>query len=219
MEPRKDASAPEPRDRRLLPDDMPCIEGKWPDGTPYKIIKPADPAPRPAPLQPKSIDELRERIMERQSRLLECDPGALAVWPDSIADLLNAARALGLAPPPMPFPGEFHDAQHGLANIDALLRWLADSSTYPPSNHGTRDDPSQSGGNTKRRGRLPKAEGDAKRVDMLAKLRQHPTLKEDVGKLAGMVGVSEPTARRWLDEEEQRYRESRAGLHADSDEE
>ncbi len=63
---------------------------------------------------------------------------------------------------------------------------------------------------TKRRGRLPKGESAAKRAEMLATLSQHPTLKDDVAKLANMVGVSESTARRWLEEEEERYRQSRA---------
>ena len=131
MEPHKDASAPGPRDPLLLPDDTPYIEGHHTDGTPWRMMKPADPAPRPAPPRPKDVAELREWIVWRQSRLLECDPGVLRVWPDSVGDLLNAARALGLAPPPMPFPVEFNDQQQGLANIDALLRWLADTSGQP----------------------------------------------------------------------------------------
>ena len=62
----------------------------------------------------------------------------------------------------------------------------------------------------KRRGRLPKAESDAKRADLLATLRKHPSLKDDVGKLAGTVGVGESTVRRWLDEEERNYKASKA---------
>ena len=61
-----------------------------------------------------------------------------------------------------------------------------------------------------RRGRLPKEESDAKRAQMLATLRQHCSLKDDICRLADMVGVSESTARRWLEEEEQKYRESKA---------
>jgi hypothetical protein len=59
-----------------------------------------------------------------------------------------------------------------------------------------------------RRGRLNKAESEAKRAQMLATLCQHPSLKDDPGKLAAMVGVSSLTVRRWLDDEERKYRES-----------
>jgi hypothetical protein len=116
--------ATQPADPLLLFDDTPCIPGKHPDGTPWTMMawKPADPAP--APQRPASVAELREWFMLRRSRLLECDPGVLKVWPDTIGDLLNAARALGLNPPPMPFPIDFTDPQDGLGNIDVLLRWL-----------------------------------------------------------------------------------------------
>ncbi len=60
-----------------------------------------------------------------------------------------------------------------------------------------------------RRGRLSKEESDAKRATMLATIRQHPSLKDDPAKLAQDVGVSESTVRRWLDDEERKYRESR----------
>ena len=57
-----DASpAPQPADPLLLPDGTPCIEGRNPDGTPYRMMKPADTAP-PAPKLPVTIGDLRERI-------------------------------------------------------------------------------------------------------------------------------------------------------------
>ena len=71
---------------------------------------------------------------------------------------------------------------------------------------------------TKRRGRLPKGESEAKRADMLAKIHQHPSLKDDVPELARMVDVGESTVRRWLDEEERKYRESNAARPAPAEE-
>lgn len=62
----------------------------------------------------------------------------------------------------------------------------------------------------KRRGRLSKEESEARRANMLATICQHPSLMRDVPALARMVGVSESTARRWLDEEQQKYLESKA---------
>ena len=62
----------------------------------------------------------------------------------------------------------------------------------------------------RRAGRLSKEDGEAKQAYMLALIRQHPTLKDDPGELARLVGVSESTIRRWLEDEEQKYRESKA---------
>ncbi|MBV8781094.1 MAG: hypothetical protein JO353_06825 [Phycisphaerae bacterium] len=45
---------------------------------------------------------------------------------------------------------------------------------------------------------------------MLATIRQHPSLKDDPDQLAGMINVSESTVRRWLADEESKYRESKA---------
>ena len=69
--------------------------------------------------------------MGTQSRSLECDPGNLRFFGKWRRGLVNAARALGLTPPPMPFPVVVNDQQQALANIDALLRWLADTSGQP----------------------------------------------------------------------------------------
>lgn len=68
-----------------------------------------------------------------------------------------------------------------------------------------------------RRGRLRRKDSEAKRAGMLAKVRQHLTLKDDPKLLASEFGVSESTARRWLNAEEQRYLDSRAA-NADPDE-
>lgn len=58
-----------------------------------------------------------------------------------------------------------------------------------------------------RAGRLPKEDSKILRAVMLAKIREHPTLKEDIPALASAVGVSESTIRRWLDEEQQKFNE------------
>jgi hypothetical protein len=69
----------------------------------------------------------------------------------------------------------------------------------------------------RRAGRLPKAESEGKRMDMLARLRTHPSLKDEPAALANMVHVSAKTVRRWLDEEEAKYRESKAAQPDDGD--
>ena len=61
-----------------------------------------------------------------------------------------------------------------------------------------------------RRGRLSKEESSIRKTQMLLILRQHLSLKDDPATLANMTGVSESTIRRWLDEEEQTYRDSMA---------
>ena len=136
-----DASPPKPIEG-VLPDGTPYIElGHREDGTPIRVMKPADAAPRPTPLRPKSVDELREWIERRRSWLLDfSDAAVLKVWPGSVADLLDGARSLGLAPPPMPFPVTFTDRQHGLANLDMLLRWLAALEALP-QDESKRDRP------------------------------------------------------------------------------
>ena len=67
-----DASpAPQPADALLLPDDTPYIEGHHSDGTPYRVMKPADTAP-PAPKLPVTIAKLRERIKRTQQDWIDC---------------------------------------------------------------------------------------------------------------------------------------------------
>ncbi len=58
-----------------------------------------------------------------------------------------------------------------------------------------------------RRGRLPKSESKALKTNMLAHLREHPTLADDPKKLAGLVGLSEATARRLIDSEREKFNE------------
>lgn len=61
-----------------------------------------------------------------------------------------------------------------------------------------------------RKGRLPKEESAARRATMLATLRQHPSYRDDIPKLAAACGVKSPTVTRWLEEETQKYLASRA---------
>ncbi len=70
----------------------------------------------------------------------------------------------------------------------------------------------------RRSGRLPKDESEGRRMDMLATLRTHSSLKDDPAALARLVKVSESTVRRWLQEEEQKYLESKAAQPDDGDE-
>lgn len=58
-----------------------------------------------------------------------------------------------------------------------------------------------------RRGRLPKTESDLLKTNMLAHLREHPTLADDPARLATLVGVSEPTARRFIESERMKFAE------------
>ena len=60
-----------------------------------------------------------------------------------------------------------------------------------------------------RRGRLKKGESEAKKSQMLAKIREHDSLKFDIPELVRIVRVSESTVRRWLKEEDTKYRNSR----------
>ena len=61
-----------------------------------------------------------------------------------------------------------------------------------------------------RRGRLPATESKALRAQMLAVIRDHPSLQRDHTALADQIGVAESTVRRWLNEERKRYEESAA---------
>jgi len=70
---------------------------------------------------------------------------------------------------------------------------------------------------TSRRGRLPKEESEAKRAAMLATLRKHPSLKDDVKELARQVGAPERTVRRWLDSEDEEYRKIIASQPAEEE--
>lgn len=49
-----------------------------------------------------------------------------------------------------------------------------------------------------RKGRLPKAQSEAKRMEMLAMCSTHKTMVNDFPTLAKSVGISQATARRWI---------------------
>lgn len=72
---------------------------------------------------------------------------------------------------------------------------------------------------TGRRGRLTKAESEAKRAKLMATVGQYPAMKDDIKKLVKEVGVSDSQIRRWLDEAEQKYRASAAATPTRSPEE
>jgi hypothetical protein len=61
----------------------------------------------------------------------------------------------------------------------------------------------------RRRGRLPKAEAEARRMSLLALVSQHSTLRYEFDKLAREVDVGPSTVRRWLKEEAKRERQRR----------
>jgi len=62
---------------------------------------------------------------------------------------------------------------------------------------------------TGRRGRLPKAESQLLETNMMARLREHPTLMDDPEQLATLTGVSPSTARRLIDSEREKFSELR----------
>jgi hypothetical protein len=91
------------------------------------------------------------------------------------------------------------------ATMPASTQPANDPTAYRPAKEFYGDAPQPT-----RKGRLPRRDSEAKRATMLAVIRQHPTLKDEPGTLATHVGVSESTVRRWLDDEDQKYRESKA---------
>jgi len=105
--------------------------------------------------------------------------------------------------------------------INTVADWLdnlpdkPEPVTKPLTRVTTTGGAGKSSANGKRRGRLPKDDSDAKRASFLAKLRTHPSLKEDPKMLAKETDVSEATARRWLKKEEDAYRNSRVNDLAD----
>lgn len=66
-----------------------------------------------------------------------------------------------------------------------------------------------------KRGRLPAADSTARRMSMLAILRQHPSMRDDARGLGDRVGVSPNTVRAWLADEERIYRASLRGTAAE----
>ncbi len=70
---------------------------------------------------------------------------------------------------------------------------------------------------TRRAGRLPRDESEAMRAAMLAKLIKHPSMKDDIPALAREAGVNERTARRWIEEDQKRYEETRAAMPDDGE--
>jgi hypothetical protein len=112
------------------------------------------------------------------------------------------------------------DVASAMPLVDELMLYL-EAASGGNSNQVTVTHPVQRakavGTNGVRRGRLSKADREAKRTSMLATIRQHPSLSDDPAKLANMIGVSESTARRWLDEERQQYQKSRSARPDDDE--
>ncbi len=67
----------------------------------------------------------------------------------------------------------------------------------PPTDQTPDATPERQG---QKRGRLPADEAKAKKALLLAKLRDHPTMVDSPAEAADLVGVSESTARRWIDQ-------------------
>lgn len=132
-------SAPQPADPLLLADDTPYVEGQRPDGTTWKALKPAN-TERPASIRPKSVAQLREWCEGRRSLLLDSSDAVLKVWPQSIADLLDGARSLGLTPPQMRFPATSSDRQELLDNLDTMLSWLEGTEGHPATDAAKPDE-------------------------------------------------------------------------------
>lgn len=110
---------------------------------------------------------------------------ALRELPDAVTRPLNALR-------------------DGLRKGDACPALLADLIVVEDEALRIVDAPADPGkGN--RKGRLSKADSEAKRVAMLALLVDSPALRNDPAKLGESVKVSERTARRWLAREREKY--------------
>ncbi len=138
---------PEPADPLLLPDDTPCIEGRWPDGSPRRMMKPADRAP-PALSPPVTIADLRERIKRTQQHWIGSHAGDIGLQifaHHEVADWWNDARMIPGAPvpPPMPapFPGPSGEPQEGLRAADVMLDWLATVEAPPDGPWSQPDSP------------------------------------------------------------------------------
>ncbi len=74
-----------------------------------------------------------------------------------------------------------------------------------PGVGATADETRHNGSTARRRGRLEKTTAETLRVEMLAKLFKHPSLKDDPRELALQTGVSERTIRRWLEREGKKH--------------
>jgi hypothetical protein len=84
-----------------------------------------------------------------------------------------------------------------------------------PAENGVRPDPVAVATKANRRGRLSRDESEIRHTAMLAELRQHPTLKDFPARLAKIVGVGVSTIRRWLEEDDAKYRDTHANQTAD----
>jgi hypothetical protein len=127
---KKRPAAREKADPLLLHDDTPYIEGHYADGTPFRMMKPADASPAPQPPQPTTIAELRRRIEFFRTHWNEGGDRLYSIFSGGdIAELWNAARAIPGAPPPPDMPAPFVNGQQstyvqqGHAALDILLRW------------------------------------------------------------------------------------------------
>jgi hypothetical protein len=129
-----------------------------------------------------------------------------ALYDDSVSGESACFRIVDQFGKPVPLSNENRQ------KILAVLRNLiAEAQAIEPPKPATAQAGEAEAGEPKRkRGRMVKDESEAKRAQMLATIRQHPTLIDDPVKLAGDVGVSESTARRWLEEEREKYRQSKA---------
>ncbi|HUO07056.1 MAG TPA: hypothetical protein VM008_01895 [Phycisphaerae bacterium] len=60
---------------------------------------------------------------------------------------------------------------------------------------------------TKRRGRMPKVDSEARKATLIAILVKHPSMKDDITALARKVCADPKTVKSWIDENENHYRE------------
>ena len=114
-----------------------------------------------------------------------------------------AARLEGSLAGQCPWPDGVDAANYG-AEVRVGLAELRRALTEPGSADAAKQNPPAS---KPRKGRLAKAESDAKKAEMLALCSKHSSLMYDLPTLAGRIGVSTDTCRRWLAESDKKYTE------------
>jgi hypothetical protein len=150
---------------------------------------------------PSSVDRriLPRETLDAISRAADVLEGELSAYPPRKAEPTNAVDAT------CGQTAEGQPLDAGSAGEAQTAKPIGAGQT-----HGGMTPGAESPARERRGGRLRKDDSDAKRVLMLATLRAHPSLRDAPGTLGNMVGVSESTARRWLEDEERKYRESKA---------
>ncbi len=157
--------------------------------------------------QPYTHPRIENFYPWRHSAELAAESLGKGGWATEAGAILNALQELPKQSVPNVWeePGAIDNLRNSVRSVANRILEILIAANRELEILITVDESEESGDEQPRRGRLPKAESKLLKTLFLAKLREHQSLIDDPATLAGIVGISESTCRRWTEEFREQY--------------